>query len=115
MAGMNSGIQDRGKPKGPKRNPMGRGPGKGGKRRPPSQQHSANRPPILDVNDTEPEEIPPSNGPELAIVDLKAMAMPELVEVARQLNIEGYSGLKKQDLIFGEKKFKKQAVKKSYR
>jgi transcription termination factor Rho len=39
-------------------------------------------------------------GPELAIRDLKNMSMPQLYETARQLGIENYSNLKKQDLIF---------------
>jgi transcription termination factor Rho len=38
--------------------------------------------------------------PTLAIADLKRMNMPELTQTAKDLNIEGYSGLKKQDLIF---------------
>ncbi|MCP4644035.1 MAG: transcription termination factor Rho [bacterium] len=36
----------------------------------------------------------------MAIGDLKRMTMPELTELARSLNVEGYSGLKKQDLTF---------------
>ena len=38
--------------------------------------------------------------PTVAIADLKRMTMQELTQTARDLNIEGYSGLKKQDLIF---------------
>ncbi|MFO7976491.1 MAG: Rho termination factor N-terminal domain-containing protein, partial [Candidatus Hydrogenedentota bacterium] len=37
---------------------------------------------------------------EISIRELKQMTMPELTETARKLNVEGYSGLKKQDLIF---------------
>jgi len=51
-------------------------------------------------NDIEPEEIPQTNGPEIEITSLKAMSMNELVDIARQIGIEGYTGLKKQDLIF---------------
>ena len=43
----------------------------------------------MNANDVEPEEIPQSNGPELAIGDLKAMSMPELMDIARELNIDG--------------------------
>jgi transcription termination factor Rho len=39
-------------------------------------------------------------GPEISISDLKHMSMSELGDLARRLGIEGYSGLKKQDLIF---------------
>lgn len=37
---------------------------------------------------------------EISIRELKQMTMTELTETARKLNVEGYSGLKKQDLIF---------------
>jgi len=80
-------------PGGPNRGPN-RPKGKGGKG--PHRK----KPPVLDVADTDPEEIPTGNGPELAIGDLKAMSVAELADVARELDIEGYSGLKKQDLIF---------------
>ncbi|MBI2434480.1 MAG: transcription termination factor Rho [Candidatus Hydrogenedentes bacterium] len=36
----------------------------------------------------------------MSIADLKAMSMPQLIEVAKELGIEEYGGLKKQDLIF---------------
>ncbi|MBI4557588.1 MAG: transcription termination factor Rho, partial [Candidatus Hydrogenedentes bacterium] len=36
----------------------------------------------------------------MAIGDLKRMSMHELAEVAKRVGIDGYSGLKKQDLIF---------------
>ncbi|MEA3366467.1 MAG: Rho termination factor N-terminal domain-containing protein, partial [Candidatus Hydrogenedentes bacterium] len=36
----------------------------------------------------------------MSIRELKQMTMTDLTETARKLNIEGYSGLKKQDLIF---------------
>jgi transcription termination factor Rho len=38
--------------------------------------------------------------PSMSITDLKKMTMPELLQAARDLNIEGYSGMKKSDLIF---------------
>ncbi len=63
----------------------------------PTQQRSYQ--PVLDVADEELQECV-SNGPEMAISDLKAMTMPVLHEYARQLGIEDYSGHKKQDLIF---------------
>lgn len=51
--------------------------------------------------ETETLEIPQeTSGPEISINALKRMTMTELVTTARQLNIDGYSGLKKQDLIF---------------
>ena len=71
----------------------GRPPQKG--HRPP---HHHGRP--MPDNDVEMEDIPTPTGPELAISKLKAMSMPELLDVARELNVEGSSGLKKQDLIF---------------
>ena len=40
------------------------------------------------------------SGPELSIGDLKNMTMSELTQVARDAGVDGYSGLKKQDLIF---------------
>jgi transcription termination factor Rho len=40
------------------------------------------------------------SGPEMSITALKNMTMSELVETARELGVEGYSGQKKQDLIF---------------
>ncbi len=45
-------------------------------------------------------EVAESNGPELAMAELKGMTMTELSEAARNLDIEAYSGLRKQDLIF---------------
>ncbi len=43
---------------------------------------------------------PVSPAPEISIGALKRMTMTELTNAARELNIENYSGLKKQDLIF---------------
>ncbi|MBI1321145.1 MAG: transcription termination factor Rho [Candidatus Hydrogenedens sp.] len=40
------------------------------------------------------------DGPEIAINDLKAMAMPGLLDMARDLELDDYAGLKKQELIF---------------
>jgi len=96
---MNDKHQMKSRPKGPKRNPSGGGGNRPqGKKRPPVHNHP--RPPVVEVNEIEPEEIPPANGPEVSIADLKAMSMTELLDVARQLTVEGYTGLKKQDLIF---------------
>ncbi|MCC6695275.1 MAG: transcription termination factor Rho [Candidatus Hydrogenedentes bacterium] len=89
----------------PKRSNAG-GPGRGMGR--PGRDHGrGQRPngPIIDVaNEIESEngdgQSQQSNGPEIAIGDLKRMTMTELTETARHLNVEGYSGLKKQDLIF---------------
>jgi len=79
---------------GPKRGNRGpsRRPNSGPKRRP--------QPPKPDPTEGDQEEVPRSNGRELAIGDLKRMNMTELAEAARDLGVEGYSGLKKQDLIF---------------
>jgi len=104
MADMNNSYRNQGKgrPRGGRKGPMGKPLGKQGRNRRPQQHQMQNPRPHTDVvmNDVEPEEIPQSNGPELAIGDLKAMSMQELVDVARELNIEGFSGLKKQDLLF---------------
>jgi transcription termination factor Rho len=71
--------------------------GKGGGRRFNNHRRN-NQPQVLDVAN---EEIPePGDGPEIDINDLKAMAMPELTEMAKELGMEDYVGLKKQDLIF---------------
>ena len=40
------------------------------------------------------------NGPEISIIDLKNMTMQELARAARDLGIEGYSAMRKSDLIF---------------
>ena len=78
------------------------GPGRGGNRPKSRGGKSPHRkkPEVLDVANTDPEEIPAGNGPELAIGDLKAMSMAELLDLARKLELEGYTGLKKQGLIF---------------
>ncbi len=41
-----------------------------------------------------------TDGPELSMAELKKMTMTELTEAARKLELDGYSGLKKQELIF---------------
>jgi len=90
------------RPRGPKR-PGGPGnrPGHGKNKGQKPHQQQQNRPPVeVMPNDIEPEEIPPSNGPEIEITALKSMSMNELIDIARQLGIDGYTGLKKQDLIF---------------
>jgi transcription termination factor Rho len=84
----------------------GRPPGKGKQRRPQGQgghgqaryrqQPVRNTGPNRDVGDEEVGEI---TGPELSIVELKNMSMPELTEMSESLGIED-QGMKKQDLIF---------------
>jgi transcription termination factor Rho len=61
-----------------------------------------NRKPPQKIFDVENEEvnIVEGDGPEIAVRDLKAMSMPQLHETARELGIEEYANLKKQDLIF---------------
>ena len=54
---------------------------------------------VLDVANEELPEIS-GDGPELAINDLKSMTMPQLNDLAKDLGIEEYGGMKKQDLIF---------------
>jgi len=54
---------------------------------------------VLDV-EKEAEEFEAKEGPEIAIGDLKKMKMEELTDLAKELEVDGYSGLKKQDLIF---------------
>jgi transcription termination factor Rho len=76
----------------PRKGPGGP-PGPGNQRRP---QHNKSH--VLDVENEEMPEL--GDGPEIAINDLKAMAMPGLLEMARELELEDYAGLKKQDLIF---------------
>ena len=53
----------------------------------------------MDVAEDEPMPAQ-GNGPELAIADLKKMTMTNLHDAARDMDVDGYSGLKKQDLIF---------------
>jgi len=62
-----------------------------------SKNHRNSKAPVIDV---EHEELPKMEGPELEIGTLKAMTMQELLETAHSLEIEGCSGLKKQDMIF---------------
>jgi transcription termination factor Rho len=90
----------------PQSRPRGRNPKKNGN---PKKGHprkggggSRQQPrkaPILDVANEDIAELN-NNGPELAIADLKAMTMPQLHELAVELNMEEYGSLKKQDLIF---------------
>ncbi len=69
------------------------------KQRRPNMHQQRSSAPVLDV---ENEEMPvlQGDGPEIAINDLKAMSMPQLCETAREIGIDDYGGLKKQDLIF---------------
>jgi transcription termination factor Rho len=58
------------------------------------------RAPNLDVNNNGNGDVQTPSGPEISIGELKKMTMTELAETARRLNVEGYGGLKKQDLLF---------------
>ncbi|MCK5861036.1 MAG: Rho termination factor N-terminal domain-containing protein, partial [Candidatus Hydrogenedentes bacterium] len=40
------------------------------------------------------------DGPDIAIRDMKSMTMQQLVDLAEQINLQEYGGLKRQDLIF---------------
>jgi transcription termination factor Rho len=93
------------RPKGPRRGPQGGG-NRGyrnnnqnrGRR---GNQNRRDQVPVLDVEkELEEFEANAGDGPEIAIGDLKKMKMEELHELAKELEIEAYSGLKKQDLIF---------------
>ena len=98
--------QNRQKNRGQRRNNHGGGGGggargnqggryqKGGARKGPRRQPSH----VLDVAN---EEMPEAgDGPEININDLKAMTMVQLHEAARELEIEDYGSMKKQDAIF---------------
>ncbi|GMW00864.1 MAG: transcription termination factor Rho [Candidatus Hydrogenedentota bacterium] len=54
----------------------------------------------MDIQEPDDSDLNNAGGPELKIEDLKRMTMTELSDTARRLNIDGYGGLKKQDLIF---------------
>ncbi len=60
------------------------------------QQNSAHPQPDVELTDAEYE----ANGPEISLSDMKNKTMPELTDIAKELGNEGWSGLKKQDLIF---------------
>ena len=69
------------------------------KQRRPNTHQQRSSAPVLDVENEEMPEFQ-GDGPEIAINDLKAMSMPQLCETARELGMDDYGGLKKQDLIF---------------
>jgi transcription termination factor Rho len=52
-------------------------------------------------SDRQDEEEVNSDGPTLDLTLLKAKTAKELVDIARELNVEGASNLRKQELIFG--------------
>ena len=83
-----------------KRNFPSRPQGRPNKRRPQGAgQGGPRKPPVLDVaNEPMPEFS--SDGPEVSITAMKAMAMSELVELAEKLELAEYGGLKRADLIF---------------
>ncbi len=89
------------KSKNPRRKggPGGRNPqGKPGKPRRPGPGHGGRKPQILDVANEPMPEL--GNGPDIAIGDMKAMSMQELVDLAEELGLREYGGLKRQDLTF---------------
>jgi len=97
----NGDNRNQNKMRGKKKASGGRQQGKSQQRgRRPMNMPPPQRPPI-EISDAEIEEMmQTTGGPEVAIGDLKAMSMQELLDLARELNIEECSGLKKQDLIF---------------
>jgi transcription termination factor Rho len=68
--------------------------------RPRQHQQPYHRDREVMVDTGEEEAMIESSGPVLSIADLKQMTMTELTDIARGVELEGYSGLKKQDLIF---------------
>jgi len=106
MAEQNSGeqqTQTRPKSRGHKRNYQGgsnRGHGRPPRNNRPQQNQQQQPKPPIDVAENEQEQMPEATGPELSIGSLKAMSMSDLSDIARQLGVDGYAGLKKQDLIF---------------
>jgi transcription termination factor Rho len=91
--------QNRTRPKGRKSGGGNRGyqQNKSNRNRRNKPQKSTQR--LLDVANEEMPEIN-TDGPEIAISDLKAMNMPQLTELANELKIEDFGGMTKQDLIF---------------
>jgi len=73
--------------------------GKPNKPRHPGQGHlQQRRPAILDVANEPMPDL--GDGPEVAIKDMKSMTMQQLNDLAEQLGMREYGGLKRQDLIF---------------
>jgi transcription termination factor Rho len=73
------------------------GPGEGRPKREPRHQP----PPNDEATSPEPAPAPPSPGsPSLNINDLKDMSIQKLTQVAKDLNVPGATGMRKQDLIF---------------
>lgn len=64
-----------------------------------NHQNQPKKPPVLDIAEEEFDEIR-TDGPEIAIADLKKMSVQQLSEIATNLSIEDPGSLKKQDLIF---------------
>ncbi len=84
------------------RNGSGNG-GRGGHRGPsphPNAQEFADLEEKMNNENGANGEPQTPTGPEISIVELKKMSMAELTDTAREMNIENYSGLKKQDLLF---------------
>ncbi len=57
-------------------------------------------PPIDEDNDANPHDITPSHDKGLDLTQLSAMKISELNDKARELNVQEYSGIPRQDLIF---------------
>jgi len=87
--------QNRSRSRSQKKNGKNRGRSRGKR---PSQQQKQGHPRFDE--EAELAELESRGGPEVSIIDLKGMNMAELSEKAKEYEIEGYSGLKKQDLIF---------------
>jgi transcription termination factor Rho len=74
------------------RNRRNRGPN-------PNQQKRSNPLGLPKDIDAESEEYE-AGAPEISITELKNKTMAELTDIAKELDVDGYSGLKKQDLTF---------------
>ncbi len=88
------------RPSNPKRKPGPPVSRPGGKpRRPGPPGHGGPRkPPILDVANEPMPDL--GDGPEIAIRDMKSMTMQQLNDLAEEIGLREYGGLKRQDLIF---------------
>lgn len=62
------------------------------------RRQAPRKPAILDVANEPMPDL--SDGPGIAIKDMKSMTMQQLTDLAEELGLEEYGGLKRQDLIF---------------
>ena len=97
MAEHSSQDKPRGHRSGPSRSggPNPRGQAKSNK---PRRSQSPRKPAILDVANEPMPDL--SDGPGIAIKDMKSMTMQQLTDLAEELGLVEYGGLKRQDLIF---------------